>query len=135
MRRTTVQRVEPQASVTDVLDRVLDRGIVIDAWLRVSVAGIALIDVDATIVVASIDTYVRRADDLATAARAARSPAARGRRLRPGERAARRRARPGAMQCAAGCTFTGRWSGSPATVRCPVDRRRVCAVAPLPDAA
>ena len=121
--------------MTDVLDHVLDRGIVIDVWLRVSVAGIALIDVDATIVVASIDTYVRRADDIATAGRGTRSPAARGRRSRAGERAALRRARPGAMQCTAGCTFTGRWSGSRATLRCPADHRRVCAVAPLPDPA
>ncbi|MGH7417437.1 MAG: gas vesicle protein GvpJ, partial [Candidatus Rokuibacteriota bacterium] len=40
-----IRRAAPQASVAEVLDRVLDRGIVIDAWLRVSVAGIALLDV------------------------------------------------------------------------------------------
>ena len=56
-----VKRVAPQASLTEVLDRVLDRGIVIDAWLRVSVAGITLIDIDARVVVASIDTYVQQA--------------------------------------------------------------------------
>ena len=43
----------------DVLDRVLDKGIVIDAWVRVSVVGIDLITLEARIVVASIDTYLK----------------------------------------------------------------------------
>jgi len=47
-----------------VLERVLDKGIVIDAWMRVSVAGIDLITVEARVVVASIDTYLRYADAL-----------------------------------------------------------------------
>ena len=53
-------------SVIDVLDRVLDKGIVIDAWVRVSVAGIDLIGVEARVVVASIATYMQywaRAED------------------------------------------------------------------------
>ena len=54
-----VKRVAPQASVTEVLDRVLDRGIVIDAWVRVSLVGIDLITVEARVVVASIDTYLK----------------------------------------------------------------------------
>jgi hypothetical protein len=45
-------------SVIDVLDHVLDKGIVIDAWMRVSVVGIDLITVEARVVVASIDTYL-----------------------------------------------------------------------------
>jgi len=48
----------------DVLDRVLDKGIVIDAWARMSVAGIDLVGVDMRVVVASIETYLRYADDL-----------------------------------------------------------------------
>jgi len=47
-----------------VLDRVLDKGIVIDGWGRVSVAGIDLIGIDTWIVVASIDTYLQYADSL-----------------------------------------------------------------------
>ena len=43
----------------EVLDRVLDKGIVIDAWLRVSVGGIDLLRVDARVVVASIETYLK----------------------------------------------------------------------------
>jgi hypothetical protein len=41
------------------LDRVLDKGIVIDAWVRVSLVGIDLITVEARVVVASIDTYIK----------------------------------------------------------------------------
>jgi hypothetical protein len=51
-------------SLIDVLDRVLDKGIVIDGWARMSVAGIDLIGVDMHVVVASIDTYLRYADVL-----------------------------------------------------------------------
>ena len=43
----------------EVLDRVLDKGIVIDAWVRVSLVGIDLITVEARVVVASIDTYLK----------------------------------------------------------------------------
>ena len=42
-----------------MLDRVLDKGIVIDAWVRVSLVGIDLITVEARVVVASIDTYLK----------------------------------------------------------------------------
>jgi len=52
-------------SMIDVLDRVLDKGIVIDAWVRVSLAGIDLLTVEARITVASIDTYLKYADTLA----------------------------------------------------------------------
>lgn len=53
-----VQR-ETATSLIDVLDRVLDKGIVIDAWVRVSLVGIDLITVEARVVVASIDTYLK----------------------------------------------------------------------------
>lgn len=54
-----VERAPAGASLIDVLDRVLDKGIVIDAWLRVSLVGIDLITVEARVVVASIDTYLK----------------------------------------------------------------------------
>ena len=57
--------------LVDVLDRVLDKGIVIDAAVRVSVVGIELLSVDARVVVASIETYLRHADTLAYTAMAA----------------------------------------------------------------
>ena len=46
----------------DVLDRVLDKGIVIDGWARLSVAGIDLVGLELKVVVASIETYLRYAD-------------------------------------------------------------------------
>ncbi|PYR27642.1 MAG: gas vesicle synthesis protein GvpA [Acidobacteria bacterium] len=53
-----------RASTIDVLDRVLDKGIVIDGWWLLSLGGISLIKVDARIVVASIDTYLKHASVL-----------------------------------------------------------------------
>ena len=50
-----VERSPSGSSLIDVLDRVLDKGIVIDAWVRVSLVGIDLVTVEARIVVASID--------------------------------------------------------------------------------
>jgi gas vesicle structural protein len=57
-----VERVSGGSSLIDVLDRVLDKGIVIDAWVRISLVGIDLITVEARVVVASIDTYLKYAD-------------------------------------------------------------------------
>src|SRR5215472_6122613 len=54
-----VERSSGGSSLIDVLDRVLDKGIVIDAWVRVSLVGIDLITVEARVVVASIDTYLK----------------------------------------------------------------------------
>ena len=59
-----VERAPGGTSLIDVLDRVLDKGIVIDAWVRISLVGIDLITVEARVVVASIDTYLRYADAL-----------------------------------------------------------------------
>ena len=57
-----VERANSGSSLIDVLDRVLDKGIVIDAWVRVSLVGIDLLSVEARIVVASIDTYLKYAE-------------------------------------------------------------------------
>jgi len=59
-----VERATGGTSLIDVLDRILDKGIVIDAWVRVSLVGIDLITVEARVVVASIDTYLRYAEAL-----------------------------------------------------------------------
>jgi hypothetical protein len=63
-----VQRAAARASVIDVLDRVLDKGIVIDAWVRVALVGIDLITIKARVVVASIETYLKYSDELALVA-------------------------------------------------------------------
>jgi gas vesicle structural protein len=57
-----VERVSGGSSLIDVLDRILDKGMVIDAWVRISLVGIDLITVEARVVVASIETYLRYAD-------------------------------------------------------------------------
>jgi gas vesicle structural protein len=61
-----IQREIADASFVDVLDRVLDKGIVIDTWIRVFLSGIELITIESRIVVASIQTYLERAGELGT---------------------------------------------------------------------
>ena len=57
-----VERAGAGSSLIDVLDRVLDKGIVIDAYVRVSIVGIDLVSVEARIVVASVETYLKFAE-------------------------------------------------------------------------
>jgi gas vesicle structural protein len=53
----------PQPSgLADVIDTILDKGLVIDAYVRVSLVGIELITIDARVVIASVDTYLRFAE-------------------------------------------------------------------------
>ena len=52
----------PGNGLVDVLDVILDKGLVIDAYVRVSAVGIELLTIDARIVVASVDTYLRFAE-------------------------------------------------------------------------
>src|SRR5438552_2716279 len=61
-----VERAAGGTSLIDGLDRVLDKGIVIDAWVRVSLVGIDLITVEARVVVASIDTYLKYSEAVGT---------------------------------------------------------------------
>jgi hypothetical protein len=63
-----VERTTGGSSLIDVLDRVLDKGIVIDAWVRVSLVGIDLITVEARVVVASIDTYLKYSEAVGSVA-------------------------------------------------------------------
>ncbi|PWU24403.1 MAG: hypothetical protein C5B48_06570 [Candidatus Rokuibacteriota bacterium] len=67
-----VERTTGGTSLIDVLDRVLDKGIVIDAWVRVSLVGIDLITVEARVVVASIDTYLKYSEAVGQVAPASR---------------------------------------------------------------
>jgi hypothetical protein len=53
----------PQPSgLVDVIDTILDKGLVIDAYVRVSLVGIELLTIDARVVIASVDTYLRFAE-------------------------------------------------------------------------
>ena len=51
-----------QSGLADVLDVLLDKGLVLDVFLRVSLVGIELLTVDARVVLASVDTYLRFAE-------------------------------------------------------------------------
>ncbi|MBH0230831.1 gas vesicle structural protein GvpA [Halobacillus yeomjeoni] len=57
-----IQKSNDSSSLAEVVDRILDKGIVIDAFARVSVVGIELITVEARVVVASVDTWLRYAE-------------------------------------------------------------------------
>ena len=57
-----VERVSGCSSLIDVLDRILDKSIVIDAWVRISLVGIDLMTVEDRVVVASIDTCLKYAE-------------------------------------------------------------------------
>src|SRR5438034_5425915 len=57
-----LQRAPTPSGLADVLDVILDKGLVIDAFVRVSVIGIEVLTIDARIVIASVDTYLRFAE-------------------------------------------------------------------------
>jgi hypothetical protein len=50
------------SGLADVIDTILDKGLVIDAYVRVSLVGIEVLTIDARIVIASVDTYLRFAE-------------------------------------------------------------------------
>jgi hypothetical protein len=60
--RNYLQRAPSPSGLVDVVDLILDKGLVIDAYVRVAVIGIELITIDARIVIASVDTYLRFAE-------------------------------------------------------------------------
>jgi hypothetical protein len=57
-----LQRAPSPSGLADVIDLILDKGLVIDAYVRIAVIGIELITIDARIVIASVDTYLRFAE-------------------------------------------------------------------------
>src|SRR5436309_11485606 len=57
-----VQRAPHPTGLAEVVDLILDKGLVIDVYVRVSLVGIELLTIDARIVVASVDTYLRFAE-------------------------------------------------------------------------
>src|SRR2546421_5497428 len=62
MTQTSISRAPRPSSLADVLDLILDKGLVIDAYVRISVIGIEVITIDARVVIASVDTYLRFAE-------------------------------------------------------------------------
>lgn len=57
-----VEKAIASSSLAEVVDRILDKGIVIDAWVRVSLVGIELVAIEARVVVAGVDTWLKYAE-------------------------------------------------------------------------
>lgn len=68
-----VEKSMASSSLVEVVDRILDKGVVIDAWVRVSLVGIELLAIEARVVVASVETWLKYAEavGLTTSAAAA----------------------------------------------------------------
>jgi len=69
-----VQRQPGPGSLAELLNIILDKGIVIDAWVRVSVVGIEILTIEARVVVASVETYLRYAEAIGLTALASPPP-------------------------------------------------------------
>ncbi len=57
-----VEKAIASSSLVEVIDRILDKGIVIDAWVRISLVGIELLAVEARVVVAGVETFLKYAE-------------------------------------------------------------------------
>jgi gas vesicle structural protein len=66
-----VMKSTDSSSLAEFVDRILDKGIVIDAWVKVSLVGIELITIEARIVIASVETYLKYAEAVGLTASAA----------------------------------------------------------------
>jgi len=54
-----VEKAIASSSLVEVVDRILDKGIVIDAWVRVSLVGIELLAIEARVVTAGVETFLK----------------------------------------------------------------------------
>ncbi|MFH1239900.1 MAG: gas vesicle structural protein GvpA [Candidatus Diapherotrites archaeon] len=59
------------SSLAEVLDRILDKGIVVDIWARISLVGIEILTIEARVVVASVDTFLHYAEEITKVEQAA----------------------------------------------------------------
>jgi len=66
-----VQKSTDSSSLAEVVDRILDKGIVIDAFVKVSLVGIELLSIEARVVIASVETYLKYAEAIGLTATAA----------------------------------------------------------------
>jgi len=66
-----VEKAIGSSSLVEVVDRILDKGIVIDAWARVSLVGIELLAIEARVVVAGVETFLKYAEAVGLTAEAA----------------------------------------------------------------
>ena len=66
-----VEKSIGSSSLVEVVDRILDKGIVIDAWARVSLVGIELLAIEARVVTAGVETFLKYAEAVGLTAQAA----------------------------------------------------------------
>ncbi|MFA4844524.1 MAG: gas vesicle structural protein GvpA [Candidatus Margulisiibacteriota bacterium] len=66
-----VEKAIGSSSLVEVIDRILDKGIVIDAWVRISLVGIELLAIEARVVVAGVETFLKYAEAVGLTATAA----------------------------------------------------------------
>jgi hypothetical protein len=69
--KMAVEKTMGSSSLVEVIDRILDKGVVVDAWVRVSLVGIELLAVEARVVIASVETYLKYAEAVGLTAHAA----------------------------------------------------------------
>ena len=65
-----VEKSVASSSLVEVIDRILDKGIVVDVWVRISLVGIELLAIEARAVVASVETYLKYAEAIGLTANA-----------------------------------------------------------------
>ena len=66
-----VEKMNSSSSLVEVIDRILDKGVVVDAWARVSLVGIEILTIEARVVIASVETYLKYAEAIGLTASAA----------------------------------------------------------------
>jgi hypothetical protein len=57
-----VEKAMGSTSLVEVIDRILDKGVVVDAWARVSLVGIEILAIEARVVIASVETFLKYAE-------------------------------------------------------------------------
>jgi len=66
-----VEKAMASNTLVEVIDRILDKGVVIDAWVRVSLVGIEILTLEARVTVASVETFLKYAEAVGLTAAAA----------------------------------------------------------------
>jgi len=66
-----VSRTPDSSSLAEVIDRVLDKGLVVDLWARASLVGIEILTIEARVVAASVDTFLHYAEEITKVEQAA----------------------------------------------------------------
>lgn len=69
--KMSIEKSTASSSLVEVIDRVLDKGIVVDAWARISLVGIEFLSIEARVVVSGVETYLKYAEAIGLTSSAA----------------------------------------------------------------